>query len=75
MQAKVELLAGVVRTKLNPGKRGEYALTIFDIGGWDPTRDAAIEVGDACPEKPTQCRAPWPAMAAVPSISGPASWP
>src|SRR5215471_13213673 len=44
--------AGALRTYLFPGKRGKYQLHIYDISGWDQSRDAEITIGDPIPEKP-----------------------
>jgi hypothetical protein len=44
--------AGAGHIKLEPGKRGQYKLYIYEQAGWDPTRDAEIGPEDPIPEKP-----------------------
>jgi hypothetical protein len=39
------------RYLVNPGKRGKYELTFCNFTGWDPARDAEIQVGDEIPDK------------------------
>jgi hypothetical protein len=51
LKTKIEAL-GVAHVKLNPGKRGKYSLTIYNISGWDAERDTLIDVGDRIPTKP-----------------------
>jgi hypothetical protein len=51
MEQRVKL-AGATRTELVPGKRGKYTLAVWDITGWDQSRDAEIQIGDPIPERP-----------------------
>jgi hypothetical protein len=44
--------AGAVDVTLKPGTRGRYELTIYELVGWDPIRDAEIRVNDPLPAKP-----------------------
>jgi hypothetical protein len=54
-QAKLEARikqAGAFFTKLEPGKRGKYKLTVFDWTGYDRDADRRISIDDEIPERP-----------------------
>jgi hypothetical protein len=44
--------AGAFAVRVNPGKRGKFTLSVFNLAGWDPARGAAITVTDPIPAKP-----------------------
>jgi hypothetical protein len=44
--------AGAAHVKVRPGKKAQFSISFSSLDGWDPARDAAIEEGDAIPEKP-----------------------
>jgi hypothetical protein len=54
-QAKLEARikqAGAFFTKLEPGKRGRYKLTVFDWTGYDRDADRRIAIDNVIPERP-----------------------
>jgi hypothetical protein len=54
-QRKMEMRvrrAGAMTTKLRPGKRGKYLMTIYDMVGWNPAKNDMILSEDVIPEKP-----------------------
>jgi hypothetical protein len=54
-QQKMEMRirrAGAMTTKLRPGKRGKYLMTIYDMAGWNPAINDMIFSEDVIPEKP-----------------------
>lgn len=44
--------AGAVHVTLKPGKSLKYEMTILEISGWDPARNAEVLQDDPLPEKP-----------------------
>jgi hypothetical protein len=52
MEARIKAAGASNNTYLTPGKRGRYALQIYDLSGWDPARDIEIGLNDPIPREP-----------------------
>jgi hypothetical protein len=52
LKERIAQTGTVFSVQLRPGKRGRYRISMTALTGWDPRRDAIIEVGDPVPERP-----------------------